>query len=133
MICILVHLHSAAFAQRVKGFEDLFLQFIVEQRANIRTQKAFEALVSRAPNGMRLPHLRRLVPNLSGAEVCMGGECYMVRRYTHGRTCWAPPSYWNRCQIDWFAALLRIQHLDVAIHRRNRAYAQIDVNRHPNV
>lgn len=44
-------------------------EFIAEQRANIRTQKVFEVLVSRAPNGMRLPHLRRLLPSLSEEQI----------------------------------------------------------------
>ena len=44
-------------------------QFVAEQRANVRTQKVFEALVGCAPNGTRLPHLRRVLPNMNDEHI----------------------------------------------------------------
>jgi hypothetical protein len=44
-------------------------EIVAEERAKIRTQKVFETLVSRAPNGLRLPHLRRLLPSLTEEQI----------------------------------------------------------------
>lgn len=44
-------------------------EFVAAQRANVRTQKVFEVLVDHAPNGMRLPHLKRRLPTIPEEQI----------------------------------------------------------------
>lgn len=44
-------------------------ELIAQHRARVRAQQVFQALVSRAPNGMRLPHIRRLLPSMSEEQI----------------------------------------------------------------
>jgi len=40
-------------------------RFVEKQMAKRRENRVFQVLVSRAPNGLRLPHLKRLIPDLT--------------------------------------------------------------------
>ncbi len=44
-------------------------ELVADWRAKRRTQEVCETLVSRAPNGMRFPHLQRLLPGMTEEQI----------------------------------------------------------------